>query len=92
MTKQQPRRYYAFDSLRAFMMLLGLVLHTALGYTTGSPSDMELPYQDVQTSRFFDGLVSFIHIFRMPTFFVMSGFLPPCCTRGAAQSRSCAIE
>ena len=74
MTKQQPRRYYAFDSLRAFMMLLGLVLHTALGYTTGSPSDMELPYQDAQTSRFFDGLVSFIHIFRMPTFFVMSGF------------------
>ena len=74
MTKQQPRRYYAFDSLRAFMMLLGLVLHTALGYTTGSSSDMELPYQDAQTSRFFDGLVSFIHIFRMPTFFVMSGF------------------
>ena len=74
MTKQQPRRYYAFDSLRAFMMLLGLVLHTALGYTTGSPSDMELPYQDAQTSRFFDGLVSFIHVFRMPTFFVMSGF------------------
>ena len=78
MTKHQPveqtRRYYAFDSLRAFMMLLGLVLHTALGYTTGSPSDMELPYRDAQTSRFFDGLVSFIHVFRMPTFFVMSGF------------------
>ena len=73
-TSQPPRRYHAFDSLRAYMMLLGLVLHTALSYTTGNPNDMGLPYRDAQTSSFFDWLIAFIHIFRMPTFFVMSGF------------------
>jgi hypothetical protein len=30
----EPQRYHAFDSLRAAMMLLGLVLHSAMAYVT----------------------------------------------------------
>ena len=65
------QRYHSFDSLRATMMLLGLVLHSAMNYVT-FPSDW--PYKDPHPSSFFDLLILFIHAFRMPSFFVMAGF------------------
>lgn len=67
------QRYHSFDSLRATMMLLGLVLHTAINYMT-FPTGDTWPYKDAQTSPTFDILVAFIHSFRMPTFFVIAGF------------------
>jgi peptidoglycan/LPS O-acetylase OafA/YrhL len=66
-------RLHALDGLRAAMMLLGLILHSAASYTH-TPLGDAWPYQDAQTSRLFDGVVFVIHLFRMPAFFVMAGF------------------
>jgi glucans biosynthesis protein C len=66
------RRYHALDALRAAMMLLGLVLHSAVNYTqAGIPV---WRYQDPQTTVLADLGVFFIHLFRMPVFFVVAGF------------------
>ena len=67
------QRYHAFDSLRAAMMLLGLVIHSAMGYVI-FPTDRTWPFKDPHPSAFFDLLVMFIHAFRMPVFFVIAGF------------------
>lgn len=67
------QRYHAFDSLRAVMMLLGLVLHSAMAYVT-FPTRGEWPFKDPHPGAVFDLLVMFIHTFRMPVFFVIAGF------------------
>lgn len=67
-------RYHSLDSLRAVMMLLGLVLHSAASYITIQPANMDWPYQDPESSVFFNWLIDYIHIFRMPVFFLVSGF------------------
>ena len=66
-------RLHSLDAMRAAMMLLGLVLHSAVNYTV-TPLGEAWPNQDPNTSLVFDWLVFFIHIFRMPAFFVMAGF------------------
>ena len=66
-------RIHSLDALRAVMMVLGLVLHTALAYIP----DLEpgaWAYQDPQSSPVFSWLVSLIHAFRMPVFFAVAGF------------------
>ena len=68
-----PARIHSLDALRAVMMLLGLVLHTALSYVPELSSG-EWPYQDRQASDGFGWLVSLIHTFRMPAFFAVAGF------------------
>jgi fucose 4-O-acetylase-like acetyltransferase len=68
----QPGRYYALDSLRAAMMLLGILLHAGCSYTT-----LVIPvwaFKDQSTSPLFDLSMLGIHAYRMPVFFVMSGF------------------
>jgi glucan biosynthesis protein C len=55
------------------MMLLGLVLHSATSFTA-TPLEQAWPYQDRSTSALFDLIVFFIHLFRMPVFFVVAGF------------------
>jgi glucan biosynthesis protein C len=67
-------RIHGLDALRAIMMLLGLVLHSAVTY---SPKDYGAawPLKDpLNTSTLFDILADFIHVFRMPLFFVIAGF------------------
>ena len=59
------------DFIRAVMMLLGVVLHTALVF---EPHEGLWIYQDPETSPLAGILVLSIHIFRMPIFFVMAGF------------------
>lgn len=66
-------RYHALDSLRAAMMLLGVVLHIAISYGI-QPYGRAWPYKDASTNQVCDLLVNFIHVFRMPVFFVMAGF------------------
>jgi glucan biosynthesis protein C len=66
-------RLHSLDAMRAAMMLLGLVLHSAVSYTF-TPLGAAWPYQDRSTSALFDWIVFFIHLFRMPAFFVMAGF------------------
>ncbi|MBO6514609.1 MAG: acyltransferase family protein [Phycisphaerales bacterium] len=65
---KDPRRH-DLDALRAFAMVLGILLHGALAYT-------QVPWivQDAQKSVVFDHLFEFIHTFRMPIFFLLSGF------------------
>ena len=76
------QRYHALDALRATMMLLGIVLHAALNYIT--VPDPIYFYSDPSTSVSMDLTVILIHLFRMPTFFVMAGFFTAllCLRRG----------
>lgn len=67
------RRYHSLDQLRAVMMLLGLVIHSSVSFMA-APLTAAWPYKDSSTSVLFDILVFFIHVFRMPLFFLMAGF------------------
>lgn len=63
-------RRHDLDALRAFAMLLGIALHGALAYTA-------TPYwviRDDHTHWGFDMFIGAVHGFRMPLFFVVSGF------------------
>jgi glucan biosynthesis protein C len=71
--RDDNRRFHSLDQLRAVMMLLGLVIHSAVSFTA-KPIGAAWPYQDANTHVFFDHLTFFIHIFRMPLFFLMAGF------------------
>ena len=64
-------RYHAFDALRGSMMLLGVALHSATAYST-FPDVWWL--KDPVTSRWADLFILWVHTFRLPLFFVMSGF------------------
>lgn len=66
-------RYHSLDGLRAAMMLLGLVLHSAASYTQ-TPLREAWPFHDPPGSVAFDIALVFIHLFRMPAFFVVGGF------------------
>lgn len=68
-TRPASDRRHDLDALRAFAMLLGIVLHVALSFSGG-------PWmvQDERTSGVFHVLISAVHGFRMPLFFVLSGF------------------
>ena len=76
MSLQTPitERLYALDTLRASMMLLGLVLHSAISYSEIEHGSA-WPLKDRETvSPIFDAIVGYIHAFRMPIFFVLSGY------------------
>jgi glucans biosynthesis protein C len=79
----KTQRIHGLDALRAIMMLLGLLLHTALTY---GPIDLSVwPLRDPRnTHSFFATTVEFIHVFRMPIFFVVAGFFAALlfCERG----------
>jgi hypothetical protein len=57
------------DALRAFAMLLGIALHAAMSFTL-------IPWivQDSRQHSAFDGFMMAVHGFRMPLFFLVSGF------------------
>ena len=64
-------RYHALDSLRAVMMLLGIYLHVVVAYSnTGG-----WPYKQQELTSALNWTLGFIHLFRMPVFYVMAGFL-----------------
>ena len=73
MAEAGAARYHSMDALRASMMLLGIVLHSAASYVV-SPMGEAWPFKDAQTSSVFDLMVWVIHLFRMPVFFVAAGF------------------
>ena len=64
------KRYHDLDALRAFAMLLGIVLHGMLSFI-GFPI---WPAQDVNQSVLYFIPLMFIHGFRMSLFFFVSGF------------------
>ncbi|UAM98692.1 acyltransferase family protein [Polaribacter litorisediminis] len=75
--KVQPsktERIHALDSLRAIMMILGIVLHSALNYVTWDNTD-GWGLKDVNAMHASnDFIFSFIHTYRMQLFFVIAGF------------------
>ncbi len=58
------------DSLRAVMMVLGVVLHAGQVFDPAAIWLMTNP----EASDFYTHLTAFIHRFRMPVFFMVSGF------------------
>lgn len=64
----EPRRH-DLDALRAIAMGLGLVLHGVLSLV-----ELPWPVQDEQKSRGLGAVFFFIHGFRMPVFFLLSGY------------------
>jgi glucan biosynthesis protein C len=68
--KQAGEREHHWDTVRAFLMLLGIPFHVALAYRAGhvwivEPSDGAV---------IFTYIAECIHIFRMPAFFVVAGY------------------
>ena len=63
-------RYHELDALRATAMLLGIVLHSAVFLI---PGVWDTAYPD-ESSDFYAILFFAIHGFRMPVFFLLSGF------------------
>jgi len=68
--KPDSRRFFALDSLRASMMLLGIYLHAVVGYSR----EGGWPYKDAHPTAVYDWTLGLIHAFRMPLFYVMAGF------------------
>jgi peptidoglycan/LPS O-acetylase OafA/YrhL len=66
-----PRRH-DLDALRAFAMLLGIVIHAALAYIP--MPEVAFPVQDIRQDQTYGILLAVIHGFRMPLFFLISGF------------------
>ncbi len=71
MTSAQPQgRQHYWDSLRAALMLLGIPYHVALSYR---PGQQWIVRSDEGVAGFAQ-LAEFIHLFRMPAFFVIAGY------------------
>ncbi len=67
-----PDRLHAMDNLRALAMLSGVLFHAALAY---SPLAHDfVPTADRVSSTAVDVSIWFLHLFRMPLFFVVAGF------------------
>lgn len=64
------KRYHALDSLRGGMMLLGVWLHTVVGFSR----DGGWPYKDAHPTAVYNWTLGLIHTFRMPIFFLLAGF------------------
>ena len=72
MTTVKEGRLHYFDNIRALAMLLGILLHAALAY---SPMvNAVWLTADSVNSAFFDGVFVVVHTFRMPLFFLVSGY------------------
>ena len=70
----KTERIHALDSLRAIMMLLGLVIHSAITYGIFDYGNAWTIKDPNHTGVFMDYTVALIHSFRMPIFFVVAGF------------------
>jgi peptidoglycan/LPS O-acetylase OafA/YrhL len=67
---QPTDRLHALDAVRAYALLLGVVLHSAAGFLEGYPIPMWL--DDPSTGAAI--LFYVIHMFRMSAFFLIAGF------------------
>lgn len=63
-------RLHSLDALRSLLMLFGVLLHAADPYAVKT----RWLVADPHGSRVFDALVGAIHLFRMPAFFLLSGY------------------
>jgi glucans biosynthesis protein C len=66
----KPPRIYYTDAMRSILMLLGVVAHSSYVFITSA----DWLIHDAQTSPIFDAIAQFLFAFRMPAFFLVSGF------------------
>lgn len=66
------KRFHALDSLRGFLMILGVFYHTAQHYSGEIHSSLN---PEPTSSWFFFYFNTIIHLVRMPLFFAISGYL-----------------
>tara|TARA_B100001093_G_scaffold179360_1_gene171976 strand:- start:607 stop:1851 length:1245 start_codon:yes stop_codon:yes gene_type:complete len=74
---QEKERIHSMDSLRATMMILGIILHSAVIYSPLTTQEIgdTLTLRDPISSNVFNGfIVAFIHSFRLQIFFLVAGF------------------
>jgi len=69
---ERSNRYHSLDALRGAAMILGVWIHASASYFTRPRGAW--PFRDVQQSDLLTYMYHAIHLFRMPLFFVMSGF------------------
>jgi len=69
MSTAKPEREYFLDSIRAYLMLLGVPFHVSLIY-----SSQKWAVNSQEASLWLTVLNDFIHAFRMQVFFVISGY------------------
>ena len=72
--KNKTERIHSLDSLRAIMMLLGLVLHSSLTYNVTNHGNSWVIKDPESNYILTDFIVLLIHSFRMPIFFLVAGF------------------
>jgi fucose 4-O-acetylase-like acetyltransferase len=66
------QRMYFLDNLRAFIILLVVVFHVAMGYTTW---DLKWWYvNDIQKSKLFDLFIFETDVYIMPIMFLIAGY------------------
>ena len=65
------KRFYGLDALRAIAMFMGIVLHAALPYVNFNIPDWP---SEKSSSEPITVIFQFIHLWRMPLFFILSGF------------------
>lgn len=70
----KTERIHSLDSLRAIMMLLGLVIHSAITYGVVDYGASWTIKDPAATHISNDYIVGFVHAFRMQIFFVVAGF------------------
>jgi len=68
----QNKHLYYLDNVRALAMLFGILFHAALGYSPLMHNALFTTHE--QNSAVFDIFSLFIHLFRMPLFFMISGY------------------
>jgi glucans biosynthesis protein C len=66
----RDRRDHFWDAARALLMILGIPYHVALAYRPGQ----EWIVVSREGTAFFTYLAEFIHLFRMPAFFLIAGY------------------
>jgi glucan biosynthesis protein C len=71
-THRESDRIHYLDNMRALAMLIGVFLHAVLAYA--DPTQIVWMATDPQSSVFVDAAFSFIHLFRMGLFFLISGY------------------
>jgi peptidoglycan/LPS O-acetylase OafA/YrhL len=71
-TEAPSQRIYALDGLRTLMLFFVVLFHCVLAYTA-SPA---IPWQFKDDTRTVaaDIIVGFVHLFTLPTFFILAGF------------------
>lgn len=70
--KLKSERINGFDVIRTVAMWLGIILHSIIAYKTVSVEGWPFDHQFMRA--YFDWAYDFIHIFRMPLFFLVAGF------------------